>query len=320
MKETFLKKWEDIGLTISISDNHFASSNYKADLWNLAFNGNANYTVDTLDFSFFHAQYLHYQKYDIGLYSKKSMSYIRVGFIVGNTSLNYRLGKSLFHTSSTGEELFLRINGEGFNTKASKKYLYANGYGAALEVNHNFIFNSKKGNRQIINFNLSNIGSIFWNNNTEHYFVDSAYNFNGVSYNNLDNYKNYKTEDLIDTLGIINGKKSRREALPIEILIQKVPDWNSSKKFQPIFGFKAILLPDYRPFLYAGAHYKPTDFMSVTSRLSWGGFGGFKLGLNANFWIKDKLYIGIGTIDLIGNISENAGYGKSINLSIHGNF
>ncbi len=316
----FLQNRPNIGLTVAISDNNFASTNYKPSVWNIAFYGNANYLDDTLDLSFSHFQYLHFQKYEIGIYEKSAQSYVRLGFISGNRSINYSLGNSSFYTSATGDEMYLRLRGEGYSTDSVSSYFSGSGYGASLEINHNFIFDNKKGNKQIINFNLSNLGLIFWNKETNFQIIDSSYHFNGIDYSAIQDYNNYTVDDIIDTLNITEGQNSRRESLPIRIGIQKVAYRNADTKIQSIFGFKAILIPDYRPLVYGGVYYKPYEFMSVSSRLVLGGFGGLKAGLNLNFWSNNKLYVGIGTNDLIGAVSNKYGRGKDLNFTLHVNF
>ena len=261
------KNHDNIGLTIAISDNNFISSNYKPAVWDLAFLGNASFLGDTLDLSFSHFQYLHYQKYDIGIYDKTTASYIRLGFLSGNQSINYQLGDSKFYTAANGDNIYIALNGEGFSTDSSSGYFSSQGFGAALEINHNFLFEDKSGNHQIVNFNLSNIGAIRWNSNTNYQIIDSNYQFSGINYSDIDYYSNFSNEDLVDSLGIIEGQNSRVESLPIRIGIQKVPHRGSSKKIQAIMGFKAILLPDYRPLIYAGAYYKPLESVSLSSRV-----------------------------------------------------
>jgi len=314
-----LKNWSNVGLTFAISDNNFISSNYTPDLWNLAFYGNSNYLGDTLDLSYTHFQYLHFQKYEVGFYDKRTQSYVRFGLLTGNRSINYQLGKSLFHTASDGSSIDAQLFGEGFNTDSVSGYFDVNGYGASIEINHNFIFNKDPKNQQVVNFNLSNIGAIRWSKNTSYQIIDSAFNFNGLPYNNLTNFEDYTTDDLLDTLGVSVGQTTRVEALPIRISIQKIPNRLNTAKFQSILGFKAILLPDYRPLIYGGVYYKPIDNLGLSTRLIYGGFSGLKMGLTANFWSGNKFYIGVGTNDLVGIISEQHGYGKSFSLSIQAN-
>lgn len=314
-----LKNKPELGLMFNISDINFISSNYSADLYETVFKGNTESIGDTLDFSFGHAQYLHYQNIGFGVFNKTTLSYIRLNFIIGHSSFNNQLGSTKLHLNETNETLFLKLNGEGFNT-IDNSYMSANGYGASVELNHNFIFESQKGRKQIINFNLSNVGAIFWNKNTSYFQIDSNYSFSGIDFNDINNYSDYTMDDLQDTLGLNLGSRFRKESLPIHISIQKTPNQQAKEKWQYLFGFQAILIPDYRPKFYGGMYYKYNDKMSFSSKAIFGGFGLFKLGLNANFWIKNNTYLGIGTNDLIGIASNKFGFGKSVNFSFYTKF
>lgn len=319
---SFLASRPNIGLTISASDNHFVAGSYQPDLFNVVFRGNAPYAGDTMDFSLAHGQYTHYQNYAIGLYDKRTQSYIRLGFLVGNQGFNYRVGDSQFHTNEDGSNLFFKADITGHSTAndSSNSYFSGQGYGFALELNHNFNITTKTGKKHIINFNLSNLGSIFWNNQTENILIDSSYNFSGFDYSEINSVPNADMDFVIDTLGITVRTGTRRESLPIQVIINKMPVFSSSQKWQSTFGFKALLMPDYRPMIFGGVYYQPNEWMSFTTRAMVGGFGGLRFSLNANFWLKENLYIGLSTLNVVGMASNELGRGKSANLALQYNF
>ena len=315
---TFFKSLPNLGLTVGVSDQNFVSTSYKPDLFDLVFKGNTGSLGDTLDFSYAHAQYLHYQNYGIGLYDKRTQSYFRLGFLVGNRSINFHTGQTYFSTSADGADLYLKTDmfGHGTVSDSGSSYFSASGYGFALELNHNFVINSKAGNRHIVNFNLSNLGSIFWNNQTEIIKIDTTYQYSGFDYTQLQSGSDIDSDFIIDTLGVFIANGSRRESLPIQIIINKIPVYSLTQKLQSTFGLKAILIPDYRPMIYGGVYYQPNSFFSISTRALFGGFGGLRLGLNANLWVKDNFHLSIGTLDVIGLSSNRIGKGKSINFGM----
>src|SRR5687767_15207591 len=71
-------KKEKYGLMLSFSDNHFLSAGIPKGAYELAMYGNAAYVGDTVNMSFAHAQYQHYQKLSAGFYDKKTMSSIQL--------------------------------------------------------------------------------------------------------------------------------------------------------------------------------------------------------------------------------------------------
>ena len=162
---------------------------------------------------------------------------------------------------------------------------------------------------------MGNIGLIFWDRNTNYQYADSKTTYSGFDIMNLINRDTSNPPLSLDTLKIHTKTKSQVKLLPFELSMQKLANRYSDEKFQLIFGLKAIISSDYRPYLFVGGYYSPNQKLGISSRLAYGGFGGFKIGLNANYWIKDKFEIAIGTYDVIGFASNKLGYGKSLHLS-----
>lgn len=311
-----LKK-ERYGLLLSFSDNHFFSGNVSQGLFNLTMYGNANYVGDTMDLSFVHAQYQHYQKFSIGFYDKRSLSSVQLSYVAGSRGFDFRSADSRFVTQSTQDTVELRLRGEGFSTASFSPYWAFQGSGFAVDINYNFIFYAKtSGNRQIVSLKINNLGAIFWNKNSQNYFVDSTTYYTGFNVNellgkdSLTNQYNFK-----DTLGIVKTAGRYGEALPLELTLDKLADRGIDQKWQWIGGFKAILTQDFYPYFYAGAYYQPSANFSVSTHVSYGGFARLRLGLNLNYWLDNRMNIALGTMDVIGNISKKYGFGRGLNFS-----
>ncbi len=317
--EIYPFKKDKYGMIMSFSDNHLVSSNISKDLFNTVFYGNAPYIGDTMDFSYSHIQYQHYQKFGVGFYDKKSMSSIQISYVSGSKSINARLSDSWMHSQNSMDTIELSLAGNGIRTENFSPYLAFQGSGFAVDLNYNFSFYNKKENRQIINLKINNIGAIFWNKNTYNYSIDSSNTYTGFDIQDFigQDTSSSNTYNFVDTLGLIESQGAFVEVLPLELIVQKLGDRYSGQKLQAIFGFKAVLTSDYFPYLYAGVYYQPIESFSLSSRLSYGGFGGVKWGLNFNYWIKDKAYISLGTFDMIGNVSKKFGFGRSLNLSAY---
>jgi len=312
---TPFKKIENYGLLISLEDINLFSSNISTDLYNSLFYGNQNYLGDTMDFSYSHLQHLHYQKISIGLVHKKLNSSIKLGFVMGNKSIDYRLGDTWINSSPTSDSIQINLNGEGHYSDNTSNYFEPKGYGFSFDFEHNIIYKNKKGKSNVINFTLGNIDVIFWNSNTNHHYVDSKNTYSGFDIRSLINRDTSKTLISIDTLEIFSKTQSLAKLLPFELSMQKLANRFLDQKFQVIFGLKAIILSDYKPYMFVGAYYSPNQKIGISSRLAYGGFGGFKGGLNANYWIRNKFEIAIGTYDVLGFISKKYGYGKSLHFS-----
>ncbi|MCG8574759.1 MAG: hypothetical protein MI810_07735 [Flavobacteriales bacterium] len=309
-------KLQNWGLTFGISDNHYISSNIPQDLFDVAMYGNAPYLGDTLNFNFGHFQYQHFQKFGIGMYDRRNMSSIRLSYVSGSKTINGRLGNSWMLNEE--DSIQLALQGSSYRSEKFSPYMAFQGSGFAFDLDYNFIFENKKGSRQIINFKVKNLGIIFWNQNSYQNGIDSLTTYSGIDirdFLNSDDSLSFENFSVLDTLGLKESQGAQTDFLSPELVVQKLADQASPNKLQAIFGFKAILSSDYFPYFYAGGYFKATDNFSISSRVSYGGFGGVKVGLNANYWAGDKVYLGLGTYDLLGNISKTIGYGRGFNLT-----
>ena len=157
---------------------------------------------------------------------------------------------------------------------------------------------------------------IFWNRNSSTYEVDDSLSYTGFEFNQLIN-KEYNFDDfnIADTVNYRKTVGRVSDPLPVEIVVQKIADRGNSNKLQAIFGFKAILTADYFPYLFVGGYYQPTSNFSASTRLAYGGFGGLQWGLRANYWVKDKVALSLGTHNFLGMTVKNIGMGRSLNFT-----
>lgn len=311
-------KKEHLGMKLSFSDNHYISSNIPTDLFNVAMYGNADYLGDTLDFTFAHAQYQHYQKFSVGFFDERNLSSIQLSYVSGSKAAEFGLSSSHLYSSLDSDSVHANLTGSGITTDRFSPYWGFQGGGFAIDIDYNFIFEGKVKNRQIINFKINNLGVIFWNKLTNSYVIQSNTSYTGFDVQDLLNDDTSSTQfDWMDTLGITQSQKRYVDFLPVELVVQKLADNGIDQKWQAIYGFKTIMVPDYFPYIYAGAYFHPIEQFSASSRISYGGYAGLRWGININYWVKDKLYFGAGTFDLIGLASKKIGFGRGFNFSMY---
>ena len=208
-------KKEKYGLQLSFSDNHFISANWSKDLFQTALYGNANSLGDTMDLSFVHAQYQHYQKLSFGFYDKKTFSSIQLSFVTGSKTINFHSADSWLLSHTEGDSVTLKLQAQGLNTARLFPYWAFQGAGFAIDFNYNFLFKSKQGNRQVINLRINNLGAIFWNKETQNYFVDSTTIYNGFDVKDFINRDTNKVYNFKDTMGVIISIGKYTDVLPM---------------------------------------------------------------------------------------------------------
>ena len=305
------------GLIVSFSDNHLVSANIAEDLYRIAMYGNANYMQDTMQFAFSHLLYQHYQKMSVGFFEKRTLSSVQLSYVAGSKTVEGRLNDSWMYSDQ--DSILMMLQGTGFRTDRFRPYMGFQGSGVALDMNYNFMFDTRKGNSQVLNLKVNNLGFIIWNNQSHQLAVDSLSTYTGFD---IQDFLNREEGDTLnynfpDTLGFRTQQAKSLSAMPIEFTLQKLPIRNSGKKLQYLAGFKTILTADYFPYLFAGIYYEPINNFSASTRISYGGFGGLQWGLNLNYWILDRANFSLGTHNMVGNISKKFGYGRSINFSAY---
>jgi hypothetical protein len=313
---TPFKKYPQLAMTFAAEDINFFSANISSDLFSTVFYGNKSYLGDTMDFSFSHIQNLHFQKIGFGVIHKKTKSYVRLNFLLGNKSLNYRVGDSWLYSSPASDSISLNMNFDGYRTDTSKSYYEYKGYGFSFDFEHNFIYKDHKDRMQVYNLKLSNFGMVFWDDQTTFNYVDSTYKYSGFELSELLNRDSTSTPLLPDSLGILQKQQTKVEVLPFEISLQKSANQLTDQKLQIIYGLKALVSSDFRPYVFAGAYYAPFKSFSLQSRLAYGGFGGFKVGLGLNYFLNQTFMISLSSYDVIGYVSSKYGYGKSLNFAL----
>lgn len=309
---------ESYGLKLSFSDNNYVSAGFSQDLFNTAMYGNANYIGDTMNFSFSGFQYLHYQKFGVGFYHQHNLSSIQVNYVAGSRTASAYIHDASMLSRSDLDTIDIYAQGEGFQTSSFFPYWAFQGSGFSVDIDYNFIFEGKVKNRQIINFKINNLGLIFWNKNSSNYVINTDGVYTGFDVRDfLNQDTSANTVEWMDTLGITETQGSKIDVLPLELVVQKLPDHGIDQKLQVIFGLKTIMVPEYFPYLFAGAYYKASEQFSLSTRLSYGGFAGLRWGLNLNYWVKDKMYFALGSYDLIGLVSKKIGYGRGLNFTMY---
>ncbi|UKN02415.1 hypothetical protein K6119_02630 [Paracrocinitomix mangrovi] len=312
-------KNELFGLKVHFSDNHYMASHISKDLFNLAMYGNGDFVGDTMSLTYSTAHYMHYQKIGFGFYNKHNFSSITLNYLAGSKAIKAQMNESWIYTRPDVDTIDVYSSASMFMTDRMFPYWAFQGNGFSVDINYNFIFEGKVKNRQIINFKINNLGIMFWNKNTNKYFVNTDGAYSGIDVSDLLNQDTtvYKNIEWMDTLGVTEYTDVHVEVMPFELVVQKVPDHGIDQKWQAIFGFKTIMIPNYFPYLFGGVYFKAREDFSLSSRVSYGGFAGFRWGVNFNYWIKDKAYLALGSYDMIGLISKNFGFGRSLNFSFH---
>ena len=291
----------------------FGGALYSKDLYGLAFYGNEGYVDDTMNMSGSDLSLVSFQKIGFGLVDAKSKSSVilNVYNISNRVSVDFR--DLEIAQSADGMNVDLLMDGEvemGQNNKFSQ------GIGFGFDVDFRLTVAWYKKRDAKIQFMAKNIGFGYMHESQKRYSFDTTFNYSGFKFEQIigDNAILADSINLLDTLGIHSIDVNPVFMLPGYLQVGKMIDNNSEYKLQSFFGVRVYPSLIYSPYIFAGANYKPLDWLNVGASVSYGGFAGLRAGLYSNLSF-DKFKMGIGTDNFIGIVSKK-GNGQSLYLKL----
>ena len=151
---------------------------------------------------------------------------------------------------------------------------------------------------------VKNFGVYFASTSNTTTRIDTNYSYTGLEINKISDISNSVVNGVISLDSLQNNKSNDRAInfLPFEIYFYKsvIPD----KKIQPVYGFRYLILSNYRAYFYLGACYYSTKNFSATTYLSYGGYGMLQWGLNIGKDYK-RFTLGLGCNNILGMFSKH---------------
>ncbi len=311
-KRIFKKKnW---GYVIKGGYDVFFGALYSKDFFGLAMYGNDQYRGETIDGSGTNLSMTAYQKIGFGLIDRKTKS--SVSFNVYNVSsrMNAQMRKFELTQDLAGDNIELVLDGE-ISTSNSNKFNQGIGFGVDIDFKLPISY-GKNNTIAFVQFQAQNIGFAYMYEKQKVYRLDTTFTFSGLEFNQLVGDDSFFGDSLslLDSLGVTSSLKNKTIMLPGFIQVGKIVDEHSTKKLQSFFGLRLYPTLIYSPFIYAGANYKPLEWLNVGANVSYGGFGKFKTGLYSSVRFSNYS-IGLATENLIGFFSKKAN-GESLFIKL----
>jgi hypothetical protein len=298
-------KW---GLLFKAGAYSYAGLSYSKDLFGTVFQGTKQYIGKTADYSGSTFDAGSFFKMGAGVYHKVTKSSLNLNIVSMSSyvSAYMREAKLLQNADSTNLNLII----DGSYTQKLKSSVNPS-MGLSLDVDIRLPVEWGKDNRRAwVQLYASNVGfasaAI-----TNQYRVDSSYNFNGLTFNQLLDTTLFKkdAQGWLDSLGVEKTRKSKVLALPALIQFAKIIDANSTQKVQLFCGIRIMPTISFVPNIFAGLHWKPIKIWSTGIQASYGGFGGYRTGWYSNLHLN-KFMIGVGTENMLALFSKKA-HGES---------
>ena len=285
-------------------------SYFSRDAYRLAFQGNSRFRGAHADLSGSRFKSITYQKFGVGLFSKKNFSSIRLNFVNGQQFTEASVKDGDLFTSFIGDSLHLRYQGNWIQSDtALTGFGKGNGVGASLDLNWNIPLNDDHG---VLNISIEDLGLVFFNKQSIHREADSSFSYIGFDLQQvLDSDEQFVFPVLEDTLGYESYTATSEQWLPSTVNVS-LKRRNTRNDFFEI-GMAVRTQEAFIPELYGGYYYFTNSSTLLSANFRYGGYGNLRIGASLEKWLNNEWFIGIGTDDVPGFILNNM-KGRSLYL------
>jgi hypothetical protein len=305
MKDTFLVSMPKYRYYIGFGSFTNISSQYSYDFFETLFYGNNDFLGETAHLGNSTIFQSSFRKISFGLINKEKHTSFAISLISGEKHNLYSFSTADLYTSPNGENITLTYQGKIENSDSlSNGFLSFSGAGIAFDFSTRI--------KKKINVIVQNLGFVIWGRNPSSTQIDNQYNFNGIEIKNIFDNNSFDVNNTIDSLLPPAKSDNIVKLLPAIFKAEKIIVAN--KKIQLTYGVRYKILSNYIPLVYVGTFYSFSKKIKSSIALTYGGYNNFEGRFNIYYATK-KLYLGLGTNNLLGSFSKN-GYGKSANFSL----
>ncbi len=307
-----------LGWFVSIEDIGNYHANFSKNAFDLVFYGNSRFAGDTIQITPVEAELLRYQKLTIGGFNKNNNSYVGISFLKGQSYNQLQINNSDLYTAPSAESLSGNIQASYIqsDTTSDNNLSAFNGWGLSTDL----VFYLNMGKNKNIKFqnafclSIQNLGFIQWKNITTS-VIDTQFVFNGFQVNDLFDSTSYNFSDrLEDSLDIKKYNRTYTKLIPAIFTFSKAIDPNSEEKFQGIYGVRVRTHSFYKPLFFVGLYYRANEKINMSTFLSVGGYGRFKVGLQFSYAPFKNFSFHLASGNLVGY--SKSGYGKDLTLRL----
>lgn len=316
-----------ISFFVSLRDRFHVDAQFSRDVYKLGFYGNQQFAGKTAYMNDFSLNMLHYQQFQVGIFSSNLDSAARWGvgisFLKGQDYLTVQAKKAELFTSEDGQYLDFATELEVAKADTSRTGLGAfNGYGIGVDIYFEAPFETRLGSSKI-KLSIADIGIIRYNKQTLTLKADSTYHYSGINVNSLFNVNadgSGSTENIIDSI-LPFAKKGFSASLPP--VFDLTYETKLGERFHLVEGMRHVFNANYSLLGYIRGSFYFTPYFMMSATFGYGGYGGYGhfnygLGLFANF--KNGVVVYAGSNNLEGYLAPKSHTGQGVYVSLIKNF
>ena len=299
----------DWGWQASVDLKGHAEIGANKDLFHLIFDGNApDYVGETANFNDTWIDYMEYQKVGFGMWHRSTQSGFILSVVNGQQFERLNVFEGELYTAENVDSLSLLYHGVWVRSDtAISGFGVGNGIGFALDGRINVPL---KGDKGIVSVAINDFGVVGWNESTLRYEADSLFTYEGVPLDDIIDDDGNGLPNFEDSLHYESEKGRMNRWLPGTIDAQLMHVVGERDFFRAAMRFRPVNV--YNPLLQLGYYYNLPSNTLLGAVASVGGYGGIRVGFEAEQWFADRFFLALGIQDVYGPIANEG-------LGMHGN-
>jgi hypothetical protein len=315
---TWYHRWSDSSFlkgsttSVSLKQRSINELRFTKDAFNVIFYGNAMYAGDSAHFdgsSFlgitFRQLQLGWQK-SFGQKDAPWSIFVGVSFLQGITANDLTVTKGNLYTEQNGEYVNLNSDFQYWTSDSTAAQLSNfKGIGASGDVVLSFPL-GKKGN---FKFAINDLGFIRWSKLSKGYAGDTSIHFEGVQVTNLfafqdTSFLKVNKDTILKRAGVKQVVQRFTTILPTTIsMVYSINVWHNQATLKAGLYYKPAFDP--YPLVFASISTYKLKFVYPSLMVSAGGSQGFNAGFALSKVISRRIFITIGSENVLGIIAPN---------------
>ena len=276
---------------VALRHKDYINANFAADVFNIAFYGNAPYAGETAKLSPFNLNSLSYQQLEIGSVCTniggKAKLGVGLSFLSGQQLQEVNMSTGYLYTDTYGQYIQLNSDTKYNASDSTPGHTYLNGYGASLDIYFSLPYKiaSKNG---ILSCSITDLGFIKWNSRSLLYNKDTTYKYDGITINNLNDLQNAAinnlSKDSLQNKYFPLTAKSFYTSIPTTVSINANTDFG---KMNLELGAWYIFNSNSLPYYYVQGDKSFTHGWHTDLQLGYGGYATYNASIGVMKQIKN---------------------------------
>lgn len=307
----------NLGMRAALSTHYQGFLGFGPEAFETIYRGNANDEAVSTELGPLFLQNQSWQKFGFGLFDKTTLSGITLSLVEGQAYRSLNVDRASLYTSSVSDSLSLQLLGDYYRSDTTRSgWANGSGIGACVDFDYNLPLKDDAG---FVSFTVRNLGFIAWNDRSERYQVDTQLDWEGL-------YVNDWLSGEEDSLALpqwadsLNSNRTQLmviKPLPLNIQMRYLRKWKGIHFWETGFSFSPNRVAV--PLVYAGLTHALGSGFWVSERISYGGYGGFALGVEVQWLSDNSWFLRAGSAQVEGWLLPMTG-GRSVYVNVGKNF